>query len=78
MYDFDIDSYNVLCLFLPASSPTPTLPKKEDQSKGDLDWRPQYLSYPSGQENEELRAEVVSSSLLPVKEFDSQSLNHRK
>lgn len=36
MYDFDIDSYNVLCLFLPASSPTPMLPKKEDQSKGDL------------------------------------------
>ena len=33
MYDFDIDTYNVLCLFLPASSPTPTFPKKEDQSK---------------------------------------------
>ena len=36
MYDSDIDTYNVLCLFLPASSPTPTFPKKEDQSKGDL------------------------------------------
>ena len=51
--------------------PPPRSPKKKIRVRRS-DWRPQYLSYPSGQENEELRAEVVSSSLLPVKEFDSQ------